>query len=68
MEILALIFINIIFFFIAVLVLRWALRINDIVTRLEHISMSNQKIYEILGNIRSILVKNNSPQNNSDNE
>ena len=68
MEILALIFINIIFFFIAVLVLRWALRINDIVTRLEHISMSNQKIYEVLGNIRSILIKNNSPQNNSDNE
>ena len=68
MEILLLITIYIVFFAISIAILRWAFRINDIVTRLEHISMSNQEIVKALADIRSSIHRNNYLSQNNGND
>jgi hypothetical protein len=68
MEILLLITLYVVFFAISVAILRWAFRINDIVTRLEHISMSNQDIVKALRDVRTSINKTNNLSQQNKNE
>ena len=62
LSVLASILLPILFLSIFVIILRWAFRINDIVKRLEHVSMSNQRVLETLREIQLTIVnKNNTP-------
>ena len=60
MEILLLILFYVVLFAVYIAILRWAFRINDIVTRLEHVSMSNHRIVEILEDVKAAINRNNS--------